>query len=124
MTKDEVELMVNFLLIARSAWGSDHEYARLWGSLNLTICMWLFRRLVVQQADGLKRHVSLTREQFKKCLTALSASNDYLDWLVGRSINDRDRAPCLNRIKSIFAARLQVDTGTRPKLPQPAWASS
>lgn len=56
---------------------------------------------------------------------ALGADADYGDWLVGRALTDRDRAPCYARIRAIFAKRLvQDDPGKRHLLPQPAWAKS
>lgn len=127
LTDDECEHLVRFLVTARAAWGDDLEYARLWGNLNLTICMWLYRRLVVDRVrTGSKRVIVLTVDQFRKCLLSLSASHDYLDWLVGRNLSERDRSPALMRIKSAFASRLRQDGllgGHKHALPQPAWAS-
>lgn len=119
------EKLVVFLQVARAAWGGDVEYARLWGALNLTICMWLWRRLVLEEERGVKRFVRLTPEQFKKCLMSVSASSDYNDWLRGRVMGDRDRSPCYARLKAIFVARLQDESRDKkkPMMPLPAWAS-
>lgn len=114
-----------FLLTAHTAWGSDPEYYRLWGSLNLTMCMWLFRRLVLERDRGVKRYAILNIAQFKQCLMSLSAANDYVDWLTGRKLGDRDRSPCYARIKTIFVRRLMEEAKDKKRvmLPQVAWAS-
>lgn len=118
--------LVAFLLIARSAWGNDPEYFRMWGNLNLTICMWLYRKLVMDRDRGVKRYVVLSPEQFRKCLMSASAAPDYVDWLTGRMIGERDRSPCFLRLKAIFQSRLRQDSKDptqKQMLPSPAWAS-
>jgi hypothetical protein len=119
----DAQQLAAFLNIARIAWGSDPANYRLWGGLNIVICMWMFRQLVLDKERGVKRYVVLTRDQFKKCLMSVSANPDYLDWLVGRNLNDRDRSPCFARIKAIFASRLREEVSGKVLLPQPGWAS-
>lgn len=125
MDAESVENLTRFLLTAQAAWGRDPEYYRLWGNLNLTICMWLWRRLVSDPPGGVKRHIQLNIAQFKQCLMSMSADRNYLDWLPGRILSDRDRGPCYARVKTIFARRLAEESGDkkRPLMPQPAWAS-
>lgn len=117
--------LIAFLNTAHAAWGRDPEYYRLWGNLNLAVCMWLWNRMVIDQdRSGNKRYVVLSVAQFKKCLMSLSAEGDYLAWLPGRNLGDRDRSPCYGRIKSIFISRLASENGgKRPVFPAPAWAS-
>lgn len=125
MTPESTEELIRFLLTAHAAWGRDPEYFRLWSNLNLSVCMWLWRKLVVdRERAGSKRYAVLSIDAFKKCLMSLSASGDYVDWLQGRSLNDRDRAPCYGRLKVIFVKRLTEEArdNRRPMLPQPAWA--
>lgn len=118
--------LVAFLSIARAAWGADAEYFRLWGNLNLTVCMWLYRRLVMDRDRGVRRYVVLSPDQFRKCLMAASAAPDYLDWLTGRLMGDRDRSPCFMRLKGIFQNRLRQDSRDptkKPMMPAPGWVS-
>lgn len=117
--------LIGFLATAHSAWGRDPEYFRLWGNLNLTLCMWMFNRLVIDRdRSGNKRYAVLSMPEFKRCLMSMSADGDYLAWLPGRNLNDRDRSPCYSRIKTIFSRRLTEDSkGKKPSLPSPAWAS-
>lgn len=124
---DDLELtnLCKFLHVAHAAWGRDVENARLWASLNIGMCMWMYRRLVLDQDRTQKRSMTLTTDQFKKCLMALSADGDYHDWLVARVLNDHHRNPCYRRIRAIFSARLKEDkVSDAPKFPQPAWAVS
>lgn len=127
LTEDDTTELLRFLKQAYSAWGRDPEYYRLWSALNMTICMWLYRRIVsgpgkVSLLHSNSRSEPITLEQFKQCLMSLSADVDYNSWLVGRNLSDRDRSPCLNRIKNIFSARLRPDKGRAWKMPAPAWA--
>jgi len=123
ITDGETEAMVRFLQAARTAWGADLENARLWSNLNLCMTMWLWRQLVLSPKRGLKRSVSLSTEQFRRCLMSVSASTDYIDWLLARKMQERDRTPCLNRLKAIFTSRLKADGFDKPSLPQPSWAA-
>lgn len=120
-----VHNLIAFLSTAHAAWGRDPEYFRLWGNLNLTLCMWLWNKVVMDRdRSGNKRYAVLNIPDFKKCLMSVSANGDYLAWLPGRNLNDRDRSPAYARLKSIFARRLAAEAGgKKPLLPQPAWAS-
>lgn len=116
---DDAAVLCAFLDAAARAWGRDGEYARLWSGLNLVLCMWLYRRLVVSRWSDRVRQMS--GEQFTKCLMSLSADAGYVDWLVGRHVGEHDRSPAYRRIRENFLRRLQADTGTRPLLPSPPW---
>lgn len=124
LTEDSALQLSVFLNIAVAAWGRDPEYSRLWGALNLSMCMWLYRRLVLDKIrTGSQRAIVLTSEQFKKCMMSLSADREYVDWLVGRALRDTDRSPCFGRIRQIFLKRLTTDLGEKPKMPKPDWAA-
>lgn len=119
ITEEDANTLIGFLDTAMGAWGRDAAYARLWSVLNLTLCMWLYRRLVVTPYSA--KTVKLTREQFGRGLMSLSASDTYLDWLVGRSLSERDRAPAYARIKAVMSPRIEQDVGKRVMFPAPAW---
>lgn len=120
MTDDDTKQLIDFLSIAVAAWGRDPEYATLWGALNLTLTMWFYRRLVLSPPVG--KTPRLTKEQFRNCLMAMSADGNFVEWLRGRKLSERDRSPAFGRMKSIFARRLEEVFGKKPSLPQPAWA--
>jgi hypothetical protein len=120
MTDQDVSHLTTFLNLAHSAWGRDQEYVRLWNGLNLVLSMWLYRRTVIGSYSASSDRMS--NDAFRKCLMALSASEVYVDWLTGRHLGEHDRAPAYNRLKAIFAKRLQEELGKKPKLPAPAWA--
>lgn len=120
MTTDEANLCADFLLVCEKAWGRDPEYSRLWGALNLSLCGWLYRRTVV--AGYSVKSLRLTKDAFRSCIQALSTRSEYLDWLLGRALSDRDRSPCYDRMKRIFVKRIADDGGRKPVFPAPAWA--
>ncbi len=116
--------LIRFLTLARQAWGGEPQNFRLWTSLNLGLCMWLYRKLLMDKERGLKRYVVLNPDLFKKCLMSVAANGDYVDWLVGRALSERDRAPCYMRLKGIFVQRLRLELHTdKVLMPQPAWGS-
>jgi hypothetical protein len=122
----EVTNLCKFLHVAHAAWGRDGAYNRLWTALNLGLCMWLYRRVVLDQdRTGSKRYTLLNTEQFKKCLMTLSAAEDYIDWLANRSMTDHHRAPAYRKIRTMFGERLRQDGMTeKVKFPQPAWVGN
>jgi hypothetical protein len=126
LTMDETKALAAFLEMPLAAWGRDAEFFRLWGNLTLCLSMWLYRRTVIQLYSP--NTTRLTREQFRRGLQGLSADERFLEYLEGRSLNDSSRAPTYNRIKVIFAARLEGEFGkgktgaTKVRLPTPSWA--
>lgn len=123
MDDESARLLARFLGLAFEAWGRDQTAFRLWASLNLTLCMWTYRRLVLDRdRTGTRRYVLIDDAMFKKCLMQLGADQNYTDWLVGRLLGDRDRVPCYNRIRSAFAKRIGEEKGDKIRMPQPAWA--
>jgi len=117
---EDVDRLIDGLTICHQSWGRDQQYQRLWNGLNLTITLWLYRRTVIAQYSPATTR--LDRASFGRCLCSLSATGGYLDWLHGRNMGNRDRAPCFNRMKIIFAKRIAEDSNKKPRLPGPAWA--
>lgn len=115
-------------LLFHKAWGPDPQYGRLWKALNMTICMWLYRRVVLNQVqrEGRQQKKSqvLSKELFTKAMMSVSSDQVYLDWLFGRNRMERDRSSCLTRLKTIIARRVEQETGKRPLLPQPEWQTT
>jgi hypothetical protein len=124
LTDDAAEDLVQFLTVAEAAWGRDPEYARLWSALNLGLCMWLWRRLVKDyDRGGTKRFVKLTIKQFTACLMALTSDANYLEFLQGKTLCDRDRGPAYARLKKCWTKRLEGELRHKIQFPQPAWVS-
>lgn len=127
LTLDEARSLAAFLELPAAAWGRDAEFFKLWGNLTLCLTMWMYRRTVIQLYTPATTR--LTRDQFRKGLSGLSADEKFLEFLVGRGLNDTSRAPTYNRIKTIFAGRLEDEFGgktktgaTKLRLPTPSWA--
>lgn len=123
MDEAETEAAIEFIGLCFEAWRRDVEYQRLWGALNLTLCAWLYRRLVRgERITASQRVERFSKEAFRKCLLALSAEAAYLEYLVGRNLGDRDRAPAYARVKTIFQHRYHAETGKQVRLPAPEWS--
>lgn len=122
LDEDETNKAIDFVTICYDAWHRDHAYRRLWSQLNFSLCAWLYRRMVLgEHATAAKRATKLTKDEFRKCLMALSAEELYLDYLVGRGMNDRDRSPAYQRIRLVFIRRYMAETGRKLLLPSPPW---
>ncbi len=120
LSMEEAQQLLAFAKLAMQSWGRDAEYQRLWLNLNLVLSMWMYRRLVVSPYST--KTPKLSHAEFAKCLMALSADSTYLSWLVGRTVRERDRSPAYTRMKTIFAHRIEAETGKKPLLPSPAWS--
>lgn len=125
LNETDVKMITDFFAACFEAWSNDKSNFKLWGSLNLCILMWLWRRVVLGQ-DAAQRHggskpLRLTRDQFVACMMTLSADGRYSDWLVGRSLGDRDRGPCYTRIRETFVRRLAGFDMRAPRFPKSDW---
>lgn len=121
LTDTETKELTGFLTMALTAFGRDRQYYRLWGSLNLTLTMWMYRRMCLGTMPSVKRSTHFTKELFQKCMMSLSAEPIYLDWLVGRNLTERDRSPAYARIKKIFNKRATEELGHVVKFLSPEW---
>jgi len=122
-TVEEAVECGRFLNLCMDAWGRDTEYRRLWAQLNLGLTSWLYQRTVLRPIFGEQRD-RLTREQFKKGLSALSTDSRYLEWVVNRRMDEHSRSPAYNKITALFSARLREEFKRAPKLPRPEWVHS
>lgn len=124
VTPDESAMLMRFIQLCWNAWGREEATRRLWGGLNLTLCAWLYRRLVLTRWSP--KTPAVSAEMFGKCLAALAASEQYMDFLVARTMSDRNRSPGYDRIKAAFAKRIQLETKADkvPLLPAPDWANN
>ena len=121
LTVEDAAICADFINLAEHAWGRDPEYKRLWGTMNLTLCMWLYRRMVVAPEPG---SLVLTKTQFRAALTSLSANGKYITWILDRKMSERDRSPAYRYIRDIFKTRLLAEGVRRRALssfPTPSW---
>jgi len=123
LDKESVDGLVAFLGTAYEAWGREPAYTRMWASLNMTLCMWMWRALVLNKERGVKRYVVLSDDDFKKCLMSVSANGNYNDWLANRRLSERDRGPGYNRLRTIFTKRLMDEGHKACRMPVVEWAS-
>lgn len=121
LTMDDAKKCVSFLTVARGAWGSTVEYNRLWGPVNLSVCMWLYRRMVVDPEQGV---TPLTAKQFSNCLVTLTndtPKSTYVEWLRAKPSSAENRRMALaNHIRPRFISRIRqekIRKHSSPKLP-------
>jgi hypothetical protein len=125
MTIESANQLKVFFGMAFEAWGRDDSTKRLWSALNLSLCMWIWRRIVLDNDRSKRRHIALRTETFRQCLMQLGATASYTEWLEGRALGDRDRPAAYNRIKAVFTRRIleaKAVTGNKVIWPKPAWA--
>jgi len=128
LSDEETGNLRAFLNLSYAAWSNDPANDQLWKNLNLTMCMWMFRRLVLKAADPNKKltHTTMPADAFKRCLARVSADRIYNEeFLRGRGMKERDRAPCYKRLKEIFTKCLheeKFNAGKTIKYPKPAWS--
>lgn len=123
----EARMLSDFLNLCYQAFGREKENDRAWGTLNLALWAWLYRRVVLnlyatRAKRGTRKATSLTDTEFRKCLMAACANRKFMDWLWGRTLTDRDRSPAYRHIRQIVTARMKEE-GKSPMLPQPVWAN-
>lgn len=121
MIDEETRPLIDFLILANEAFGRDVEFRVLWTALNTTMCMWLYRRMVLTQYSP--KTPRIDKAMFKKCLMSLSAESAYLEWLVGRRLGEHDRSPAYSRIKAVFSRRLCAELKKPVHLPAPDWSN-
>lgn len=121
MELEEAQKCVGFLKLAFDSWGKDREYRRLWGSANLVMCMWIYRRMVIEHRPS--KVTKMLKSNFGRCLMGLSAAHKYIDWLAGRTASDRDRNATYNRIRQAFTLRAREDGMGRLTFPGAPWYS-
>jgi ParB-like nuclease domain len=127
ITVAEARMLSDFLNICFQAFGRDKENGRAWTTLNLALWAWIYRRMVLNlyaapAKKGMRKATTMTSQEFRKCLMAACSNRQYMDWLWGRTLTERDRSPAYRHIRKIIAARLKEE-GKEPKLPQPVWAN-
>lgn len=120
-TMEDCEQLALFLDCAFSAWGRDPQNNRLWSSLNLTLCMWLYRRIHLTAYSA--KTLRVDKDLFTKGLMSVSAAELYVAWLVGRGLNTRDLAPAYAKLKGLFSTRIEKETGKKAYMPAPTWSS-
>jgi hypothetical protein len=128
LTLFEADRLSTAAIMFEKAWGRDVEFYRLWGNLNFTLCLWLYRRMVLEVKPRVpgrfgRPHGMIAPDLWVKALMQLSTDDLYLDWLVGRQLTDRTRAPAYTKIKLAIYRRVFTETKKNVAFPKPEWAT-
>lgn len=124
LDRNQADMMMAFYGAAMEAGWAHEPFKRLWGSLNLGINMWIYRRTVLGETmrfgQGGHKPMVLTREQYIVCMRSLMEP-EYMDWLVGRQLRFQDRNPCYAHIREHFTVALKQLGVEAPRFPQAQW---
>jgi hypothetical protein len=121
LDEGETKAIVAFFSSAEAAGWVDTNYTRLWGTLNIGINMWLYRKLVLGAANKFRGggdFMALTGEQYVECMKELR-NLDYTKFLGSRALRYQDRAPTYDYIQELFLPALARMKIYGPKFPQP-----
>lgn len=122
MDETELDQFTMFMKLCFNAWGDLVESARLWGGLNLALCMWLYQRTVIGRHSA--RSAKLDDALFQKCLSTVGRDAEYYDWLRAKNTSEKSRSPAYDRLKKDFTKTIESETGGKVCLPQPDWQKS
>ena len=95
-----------FANLAYRAWDNNIENGSLWGALNLTLCMWLYRQMVLAPAEDVTR---ITPDQFRRFLIHLTRSVDYIDGIKGMVLSGRNRGLVMGKLEKALSAFLKSE---------------
>lgn len=124
LAAEEADGLIEFMKIARGAWGDEEQNYPLWKSGNLVLSMWLWRRLVKEHVFTNSRSARpITPEDFRTCLIALSVNTDYMDKIKLSTLRGhRERSTVYRGMKEVFSKALTPEGGKKFRLPDPEWA--
>lgn len=124
LNAEQADAMIDFYEACVGAGWQNEAFRRLWSTLNLGVCMWLWRRTVlgetVRYQQGGQKPMVLTRDQFVLCMRSL-LNTEYLDWLQGRSLRYQDRMPCYSHVKDLFTGAMAGLGVEAPRFPMAQW---
>jgi len=119
ITLAEAEELAAALAVLYKSWGNTAGQESLWGGLNLSVCLWLYRRVVFEAATT--RNTTVTPDEFSVAMVGLT-DRVYLEWLRGKSTGPMFFPGTYDRIKSCLVAWLRSEGRTRIRLPSPSFA--
>ena len=123
LTPEETHCLISFMRAAFKAWGRDKEFRPMWNALNLTICLWFFRRMSKGELFC-GRGTPISVAHFSQCLLALSLNPRYLTLISqkGRRIHAPEtRNPICRELMKTFEQKLDAEGLTDVPLPKPNW---
>ena len=122
----EADGLSTFLNVAFKAWGRDKEYKLFWKHMNMSLCLWYFRRML--RGPSIKSQGTVTLEQFHNIFLALLANNRYhaiLKKHSGGRMNDPEtRDPVCKELRGTIKASLKRDGVKDYYLPKLEWPES
>lgn len=89
VTQEDAAKVVEFLKVCRSNFGAD--FPPMWKANHLSLCLWLYRRMVWREDAENQRWAKLTSREFGSG-TAVLRNADYVKLITGKNLSrDEDR---------------------------------
>lgn len=126
LTVDDADHIVQFMTLCRDNFEFKKLSSGLWLHINLVLCLWLFRVLVLREVwEGgeVYKVKHLTPRQFGVGLLGLKNDKYYLTLMRKKLNSSVDRKEAYQSIAKLFASNLRsCGVVSNPKLPRPQWA--
>lgn len=124
MRSSEVNGLKTFLKLAYESWGRDAENKYLWSPMNLTMCLWFFRRMLRSPSSSGSLG-NTTQAQFLDIFFGLMSNRRYRALLQGnkggRLHDSNTRNPVCRELMKTIKAQLKKDGTKSPYIPKPSW---
>ena len=124
LTPEDTHCLITFMRGAFRAWGRDAEFRPMWGTLNLTLGLWFYRRMT-SGPDFHGKGEPMSPLPFSRYLVALAMSDRYRSLMAGKSgmrMHDPDtRNPVCREFMRVFARKLKKENLKNIFLPIPKW---
>lgn len=104
----ETKNLIAFFTACEHAGWVDKNWPNLWGTLNIGINMWLWRKLVLGKENkfrGGSDFMALSAMEYAECMKGLK-NPDYAKFLKARSLRFQDREVTYDYIKELFLPEL------------------
>ena len=127
LTMRDAETIVAFIKICEEVFGFNNESSALWKHINLVLCLWLYRVMVLKtEWEGCEGYkvTYLDDKRFGIGLSALRHSRFYSSMTNKRLGSAVDRKEAYLNMTRWFLSGFPNNNGrTRVRLPKPTWAS-
>lgn len=126
MTLHEANSLTIFLKLAFEAWGRDKEHKPLWTPMNMSLCLWFFRRMLKAPSPNKDSKGDVTQQQFSNIFFELLSNRRYRSLLQansgGRLGDPEVRNPVLKELMRAIKRSLKRDKVRDYYMPDPSWA--
>lgn len=121
LDETETARLISFFIACERAGWVDSMWPNLWGTLNIGLNMWLWRKLVLGKENKFRGggdFMALTVQQYAECMKGLKTP-EYAKFLKSRALRFQDRLITYEYIQDLFMPELARQGIIGPKFPVP-----